>query len=317
MQCPICNTDVENAMAKFCPTCGEKIKQSSCSGGCLIALVVFFVFFVLIIALIGIGVWQLQKAFNKMDIGRVIGETNLHQIALGINQYAEAYNALPPAWTVDENGQPMHSWRVLILPYVGENELYEKIRLNEPWDSEYNQQFHLATPFVLTMPSGTFREIGEQITSGQTFYSVVVGPGTLFPQGQTVSLTDVKDGASNTILIVERTQSISWMAPDKELTLDEVLVHENVESADQLVFAYPALSRMHENCALAAMLDGSTRLINHDISPEVLKSLLLHSDATTVEALPEEASEDTTTPDSEPSDVFDDSRLPVPAAVEE
>ncbi|MDO5553178.1 MAG: DUF1559 domain-containing protein [Planctomycetia bacterium] len=317
MQCPNCGAVVENDSMKYCASCGEKVKRSGIPRGCLVALVVFFVFLLLMIALVGIGIWQLQKAFNKMDVGRVLGEANLHQIALGMNQYAEAYNTLPPAWTVDENGKPMHSWRVLILPYVGENELYEKIRLDEPWDSDYNKQFHSTVPFVLTTPHGTFREMGEQIANGVTYYSVVTGPETLFPPGQTVSLSDVKDGVSNTMLIVERRQSVPWMAPDNELTLDEVLVREQVEDPVTTTFVYPALSQMHEHCALVCMLDGSTRLINHDIGSNVLKSLLLRSDARPVLAPTEDASDDVAPAESETSETPDESESQAPAAAEE
>ena len=45
---------------------------------------------------------------------------NLKQIALALHNYEQAYKALPPAYTVDAEGRPLHSWRTLILPYLEE-----------------------------------------------------------------------------------------------------------------------------------------------------------------------------------------------------
>src|SRR5206468_2619679 len=59
---------------------------------------------------------------------------NLKQIALALRNYEELYHALPPAYTTDSNGNALHSWRTLILPFLGERQLYESIDLAKPWD---------------------------------------------------------------------------------------------------------------------------------------------------------------------------------------
>ena len=63
---------------------------------------------------------------------------NLKQIQLAILNYESANGHMPPAYTVDENGNPMHSWRVLILPYMEEVGVYDRYDLSEPWDSPAN-----------------------------------------------------------------------------------------------------------------------------------------------------------------------------------
>ena len=68
------------------------------------------------------------------------GQSNYLRFALF--NYRDEYGSFPPAYTVGENGKPLHSWRVLILPYLEGKELYSQIRLDEPWDSEHNSQFH-------------------------------------------------------------------------------------------------------------------------------------------------------------------------------
>src|SRR6185437_16399328 len=42
---------------------------------------------------------------------------NLKQVGLGLQNYNDIYKCFPPVYTTDENGKPMHSWRVLILPF--------------------------------------------------------------------------------------------------------------------------------------------------------------------------------------------------------
>src|SRR5262245_3840531 len=63
---------------------------------------------------------------------------NLGGIAVALQNYNEEHGELPPAVVRGANGQPLYSWRVLILPYLEEGELYEEFRLDEPWDSEHN-----------------------------------------------------------------------------------------------------------------------------------------------------------------------------------
>jgi hypothetical protein len=48
------------------------------------------------------------------------------------------------------SGERLHSWRVVLLPYLGQQELYEKIRLDQPWDSPW--QFHKEGGYLLSVP---------------------------------------------------------------------------------------------------------------------------------------------------------------------
>jgi Protein of unknown function (DUF1559) len=50
-------------------------------------------------------------------------QSNLHNVVLALLSYENAYHALPPAYTVDANGRPLHSRRTLILPYLEEEDL--------------------------------------------------------------------------------------------------------------------------------------------------------------------------------------------------
>src|SRR5690349_18772074 len=63
---------------------------------------------------------------------------NLKQIAMALHDYEQAHNALPPAYTVDALGRPLHSWRTLILPYLEQEPLYKTIDLSKPWNDPAN-----------------------------------------------------------------------------------------------------------------------------------------------------------------------------------
>ncbi len=60
---------------------------------------------------------------------------NLKQIALAYHNVHSATNTFPPPAIADKDGKPLLSWRVAILPYVEQQELYNKFKLDEPWDS--------------------------------------------------------------------------------------------------------------------------------------------------------------------------------------
>jgi hypothetical protein len=63
---------------------------------------------------------------------------NLKQIALAMHKYQSTYRRLPTAAVCSPTGEPLYSWRVLLLPFLEERELYEDFHLNEAWDSPHN-----------------------------------------------------------------------------------------------------------------------------------------------------------------------------------
>ena len=149
---------------------------------------------------------------------------NYKEIGLAMLNFESISRSLPPAYMVDDEGKPLHSWRVLILPFVGELDLYEKIRLDEPWDSEWNRQFHDQCPKVYQSvfnPSKTDAVVG-----------VVVGDGTMFPpateKGKTgIGLEKVTDGLSNTIMLVP-CKPVCWMDPTGDPKVSDLQSPEDV-----------------------------------------------------------------------------------------
>ncbi len=141
---------------------------------------------------------------------------NLKQIMLAVHNYHEDYGWFPPAFVADENGRPMHSWRVLLLPYIDELIFYDDYRFDEPWDSEANRKLLLGTPQVYACPSHGNSMDGDGVTS----YVAVVGPRSAFPDDRGRTLEQFPDETSTTVMVIETdSDSIPWTEPrDIELS---------------------------------------------------------------------------------------------------
>ncbi|MDR0521933.1 MAG: DUF1559 domain-containing protein [Planctomycetaceae bacterium] len=87
---------------------------------------------------------------------------HLQLIVSATHAYLAEHGSLPPLYTTDKEGKPLHSWRVLLLPYFTQptdeaetaSELYKQIKLDEPWDSEHNKMFHRQVPYFYRYPGG-------------------------------------------------------------------------------------------------------------------------------------------------------------------
>lgn len=140
----------------------------------------------------------------------MLPENRLRRIALAVVNYNVVNEGtFPPSFSVDKNGKPLHSWRVLILPYLDEDGLAGKIRLNEPWDSPYNKQFHNQMPAVYYNAAYPGSE-----KKGETNFCMVVGPDSVGrADGKGLKTSEIKNGASRTIMLTERKTPVCWMAP--------------------------------------------------------------------------------------------------------
>ena len=202
---------------------------------------------------------------------------NLKKFGLALYNYYDDYKTLPPAYTVDENGKPLHSWRVLILPYIEQQELYEKIRLDEPWDSEHNRQFHSVKMNVFQCPNdqwyGILRHLKklhpEMNTDGLCCYSVILGEETPFTGKTPVLFEELQDGTSNTIGVVERLIPVCWMDPAHEITFSDACRGINCHTS--------GLGSPHEKGCNVLFMDGSVQYLSESITQENLKALFTKS----------------------------------------
>lgn len=144
---------------------------------------------------------------------------NQRQIAMAIINYESANGKLPPAYSVDENGEPLHSWRVLILPYLEERGLYDQLDLTKPWDDPANLAITQSNmPPTYQCPSDA--QVGGDTN---TNYVVVVDETTAFPPGGTQKrIGDIRDGVSKTVAVLESAgPGVHWAEPT-DVTLKEL-----------------------------------------------------------------------------------------------
>jgi hypothetical protein len=168
--------------------------------------------FAVIAAILGLETikWCLQQR------ARVPCNCNLMMISCAIQAYRADHAFLPPAYTTDSNGKPLHSWRVLLLPYIGSEELYRQIDFDAPWNSTINLRLAECEPTFYRCPAD--RDTGQTATN----YVVVLDANGLWPGGKSAKLaTDASD--LDKVLVLEIAGSdIPWMEP-RDVTVREVL----------------------------------------------------------------------------------------------
>jgi hypothetical protein len=181
------------------------------------------------------------------------------QIVLGIFNYESAKGSFPAAASYSDEGKPLLSWRVLILPYVDQVGLYKEFHLDEPWDSDHNRKLIERMPDIYADPDLTVRTTLEK---GRTTYVLPVGKGMIFESKELPSLRGVTDGTSNTILTVEVVpeRAVIWTQPaDWEVDLNKPL--EGITRNDREFFT-------------VGMADGSVRIMPKATKESEFKALL-------------------------------------------
>jgi len=185
-------------------------------------------------------------------------KNNLKVLALAMHTYHDVYDRFPPAAYRDKSGKPLLSWRVAMLPYVDEQDLYNRFRLDEPWDSPHNKELIAKIPDVYAPRSEQLR------AAGKTQYVVPLGEKTIFSAPEGLPIKEILDGTSNTILIIEadEPQAVIWTRPD-DLAVDVKDVKKAVVGA-----------RPHFG---AVMADGAWRRFDATIGEEVLRAYLSYN----------------------------------------
>ena len=133
----------------------------------------------------------------------------MYQLGHAIQIYVDLNSTLPPVYTTDSNGKPLHSWRTLLLPIVEEQLLFAQTKLDEPWNSPANHSV-VNTPLAQFVCDGLRR----QPHSLETTYVAVVGHDTVWQPGRGVRIDEITDGPENTIMLIEMKNSgIQWAEP--------------------------------------------------------------------------------------------------------
>lgn len=195
-------------------------------------------------------------------VGRLLGSDSrircrnkLKKIGLAMHDFHFRYSSLPPAAGYDRKGRKLLSWRVYLLPFLGQSRLYQQFHLDEPWDSPHNKTLIAKMPGVFACPSIVFDK------PGMTTYLVPTGKQTVFPGKAGVPMRQITDGTSNTILVidVDRKHAVIWTKPD-DLPVDPKQPQRGVGT-------------QHEGGFWVLFCDGSTHFLSKTITPKTLYGL--------------------------------------------
>jgi len=213
--CPECGRQLRE-LAERCPECGADLTDLQASTSLSpsrdkrhIVLIALSVIVLGGLIFAGLG----YKTFREM---REIDNTShcrnhLAQIGRALENYHDEFGVFPPAYVSDQHGRPMHSWRVLILPYFDSSNLkniYQQYDLSEPWDGPHNVKLLSKRPDVYACPSGS----ADNPTL--TAYAAIVGDECVFRGTKPVRAAEITDGLENTIIIGEVSrQRIRWTEP--------------------------------------------------------------------------------------------------------
>ena len=192
---------------------------------------------------------------------------SMGQIMMALHNYHDQNGKFPGGFA-DKTGKPGLSWRVAILPFLEQQNLFTQFKLDEPWDSESNKKLIQYMPKQFAPP--------RTDTNGYTFCRGFSGPNTWLPArsgkpGQPldgVPILQIVDGTSNTILVAEAYEPVIWTKPD-ELAFNPA--------------APPKLGGVFGTGAVVGMGDGSTRFINKTIDPKALANAIQINDGNVVD----------------------------------
>ena len=191
------------------------------------------------VALLAGAVWYDQQHLRPERHKRAC-KAHLKQLLTALHSYHDEHHCFPPAYTLGPDGERWHSWRVLILPQLGEQELHAQYRFDEPWNSPHNAKLADRMPAAFGYP-------GEQHAK----FLAIVGRVTAWPEHFSSTLRDITDGTSNTALLVESSDSnLNWLEP-RDLSLGQVLKRHRAPTAPRCVG--------RDGLILVGMGDGSAR----------------------------------------------------------
>jgi hypothetical protein len=209
---------------------------------------------------------------------RVQSIRNIERIASALNAYAADHGTYPPPVIQRPDGTLMHSWRVLILPYLDEKELFNDYDINQPWDSPENLELTSRMPAV-------YRAASTSLYGSDSAYFLITGPGTLFPPAPSsnspssnspgafrpLSPDAVSDDPGQTILVVEANALASnyypsWLEPrDLDVTLMQGVIGTSPGRE---------IGGFNVGGAVVATVDGRSHFLSDQTSPATVMALI-------------------------------------------
>ena len=178
---------------------------------------------------------EAAKLADKMNYFR--------EVAIGLHNAHDAYKGFPFAEPAIPGFNKDLSWRVIVLPFMENGNLYDKFDTKQAWDSENNM------PLVKEMP----RVYGFGVGGNKTSICWIKA------SDRRVRLETIRDGASNTIMLMENPNMVTWCKPD-DLSINEAVnLVKNLKDGEELVIVF---------------YDASVRTVSNKMDIEMFKAML-------------------------------------------
>lgn len=218
----------------------------------------------------GLGLYLFWDKVSGAAGASTASRNNLMEIGIAMHHHSDQLGSFASN-SHDLQGKPLLSWRVHLLPYLGEQALYSRFNLNEPWDGPTNKQLLAQMPKVYGTSSNN-----SAAGAGKTYYRGFSQSGAMFekPRGpgapMRIGPAGIMDGLSNTIFVVEAGEPVEWTKPD-----DIFWANNSMR---------PLLGGPSTTAAnfWALMCDGSVFLVRKDINDQTLRNLIDRRDGNVI-----------------------------------
>lgn len=217
-----------------------------------------------LLLLSGLCLYLLWPSFQglKSRRDRIASLNNLQRIARALNDYALTHGVYPPPVVYDASGLPLYSWRVLILPQLGEDFLAASFHKDLAWDAPEN------VPLLTNCPSVFVSPAARQARSGaESNYALITGNNTIFPLAAPMGLDDVTDGREQTLLVVETSfANGEWTKP---WDIDITKLNTKIGSTGP-----NSIGGLQAGGAAVVFADETPGWLPEDLSPALLRGLI-------------------------------------------
>lgn len=178
---------------------------------------------------------------------------NLKQIGLAFHNFESAYQTLLPQALASKDGKRLLSWRVMILPFIEQANLYNQFHLDEAWDSPHNLEVAKTIPSIYE---------SKGVEPGKTTIQVLLAPASVMGRaGKPVQFRDITDGTSNTVWVteVDAADAVLWTKPEDFDATTEAAFKRLFSTRDAVPFGF---------------VDGSIRTLPKTLPFDTFKKLL-------------------------------------------
>jgi hypothetical protein len=217
----------------------------------------FLLLLALMVILFALLLPFVYRATAHLAARRAHCQNNLRRIAMALRAYALEHGGLPPAYTTDADGRPLHSWRTLLLPYLDAEALYRTIDLSKPWNDPANAR-------ALNTEMRVYHCIDlDPGRPNRTVYRASVGPRAFLLPTEPRPLATITDDPRTTLALIEvdEPNAVPWMAP------------EDADEAMILSFG-PGSKLVHPGGRFMTTVDLSVIFTSLEVPPEARRALI-------------------------------------------